>query len=674
MAKKSRQFSTSDFTPEQVASNPALKKAYEEALAEETKLAAEKKAAAAEKRKEQKAIRDAEKQVAKQTLDEVKETKKASTASTTAARDKQKRVEKQNRLENVTRRLPGADRIEGVVSGTARNIARTVTSSITGSTGLRNLAPRAVAANTLQAAGLGSLIALSPLFGGGRRDSKPDSRPPVGIDIAPLIIGFKLLEVKLDNINNSIVNTNEYLQDLIAGQSQAARARIEEDREKRAQRAPRGEGVTAVPTADGKGGILSALSGLLPSIGSLLPNIGSITKVFTPLLTGLSNIFKGLLRFSTTVALPIAALVAIFTSLEQKDWSEIFGNLSKVFDDLSKGKFLDAFVRLIGTISDTLITGAGRLVADILDFFGLESVAKSINDFLDTVDIGTTYVNAVQAITDYVVNAFYAAKDTVSGWINTAFDVGQKLIDWAIGLKDSIVNKFSNAKDEIIAWWESFSLSALLTEKFEEIKNKIINFVGQDNLQKVFDVLDFNVGGYISEKLGEVVDKIKNMFAGITDTIGNFLYEKGKLFEKIGLSNPFEGFKSQATAATAGATPQSSFSAMAAAGPSVPLTAQTSYREVPIDMGEGVTSTTTEAITTFKPTVNTKNLAMVAQSGFAAMAAAGPPQVVVLPGSGTMNSSREPSTPPRISSGAVSTAPAPSLMDQSLYGFGANYY
>jgi len=429
MAKKSRQFSTSDFTPEQVASNPALKKAYEEALAEETKLAAEKKAAAAEKRKEQKAIRDAEKQAAKQTLDEVKETKKASTASTTAARDKQKRVEKQNRLENVTRRLPGADRIEGVVSGTARNIARTVTSSITGSTGLRNLAPRAVAANTLQAAGLGSLIALSPLFSGGRRDSKPDSRPPVGIDIAPLIIGFKLLEVKLDNINNSIVNTNEYLQDLIAGQSQAARARIEEDREKRAQRAPRGEGVTAVPTADGKGGILSALSGLLPSIGSLLPNIGSITKVFTPLLTGLSNIFKGLLRFSTTVALPIAALVAIFTSLEQKDWSEIFGNLSKVFDDLSKGKFLDAFVRLIGTISDTLITGAGRLVADILDFFGLESVAKSINDFLDTVDIGTTYVNAVQAITDYVVNAFYAAKDTVSGWINTAFDVGQKLID-----------------------------------------------------------------------------------------------------------------------------------------------------------------------------------------------------------------------------------------------------
>ena len=673
MAKKSRQFSTSDFTPEQVASNPALKKAYEEALAEETKLAAEKKAAAAEKRKEQKAIRDAEKQAAKQTLDEVKETKKASTASTTAAKDKQKRVEKQNRLDNVTRRLPGADRIEGVVSGTARNIARTVTSSITGSTGLRNLAPRAVAANTLQAAGLGSLIALSPLFGGGRRDSKPDSRPPVGIDIAPLIIGFKLLEVKLDNINNSIVNTNEYLQDLIAGQSQAARARIEEDREKRAQRAPRGEGVTAIPTADGKGGILSALSGLLPSIGSLLPNIGSITKVFTPLLAGLNTIFKGLLRFSTTVALPIAALVAIFTSLEQKDWSEIFGNLSKVFDDLSKGKFLDSIARLVGTIADALLTGAGRLVADILEFFGLEGVAKSINDFLDTVDLATTLVNAVQTIKDFVVNAFYAAKDTVSGWINTAFDVGQKLIDWAVGLKDSIVNKFSTAKDEIIAWWDSFSLSALLTEKFEEIKNKIINFVGPENLQKIFDVLSFDIGGYISEKLGEVVDKIKNMFANISDTIGNFLYEKGKLFEKIGLSNPFEGFKSKAAAA-ATAAPQSSFAAMAAAGPAVPLTAQTTYREVPIDMGEGVTSTTTEAITSFKPTVNTKNLAMVAQSGFAAMAAAGSPKVVVIPGAGTVNSSREPSTPPRISSGAVSTAPAPSLMDQSLYGFGANYY
>ena len=672
MAKKSRQFSTSDFTPEQVASNPALKKAYEEALAEETKLAAEKKAAAAEKRKEQKAIRDAEKQAAKQTLDEVKETKKASTASTTAARDKQKRVEKQNRLENVTRRLPGADRIEGVVSGTARNIARTVTSSITGSTGLRNLAPRAVAANTLQAAGLGSLIALGPLFGG-RRDSKPDSRPPVGIDIAPLIIGFKLLEVKLDNINNSIVNTNEYLQDLIAGQSQAARARIEEDREKRAQRAPRGEGVTAVPTADGKGGILNALSGLLPSIGSLLPSLGSITKVFTPILSGLSNIFKGLLRFSTAVALPIAALVSIFTSLEQKDWSEIFGNLSKVFDDLSKGNFLDSIARLVGTIADALLTGAGRLVADILEFFGLEGVAKSINDFLDTVDLATTLVNAVQTIKDFVVNAFYAAKDTISGWINTAFDVGQKLIDWAVGLKDSIVNKFSTAKDEIIAWWDSFSLSALLTEKFEEIKNKIINFVGPENLQKIFDVLNFDIGGYISEKLGEVVDKIKNMFANISDTIGNFLYEKGKLFEKIGFSNPFEGFKSQATAA-ATAAPQSSFAAMAAAGPAVPLTAQTTYREVPIDMGEGVTSTTTEAITSFKPTVNTKNLAMVAQSGFAAMAAAGSPKVVVIPGAGTVNSSREPSTPPRISSGAVSTAPAPSLMDQSLYGFGANYY
>lgn len=61
MAKKSRQFSTSDFTPEQVANIPALKKAYEEALAEETRLAAEKKAAAAERRKELKAVRDAEK-------------------------------------------------------------------------------------------------------------------------------------------------------------------------------------------------------------------------------------------------------------------------------------------------------------------------------------------------------------------------------------------------------------------------------------------------------------------------------------------------------------------------------------------------------------------------------------------------------------------------------------
>ncbi len=397
-----------------------------------------------------------------------------------------------------------------------------------------------------------------------------------------------------------------------------------------------------IPTLTGLSGLFTGLIRFAGSIGGtvrfLSTQVASATRFITPVLISLASSLGGLLRFVLRIGGPIAILASTLLSLEQKDWSEILGNLSKVFDDLAQGKFLDAITRFIGTIGDTLITGVGRLVADVLEFFGFEDTANTINEFLDNMDLATTLVNTVTNI------------------------------------KDAIVNAFITAKDIVVDWWSNFSLSDTLTSAFESIKTKILDFVGEENLQKIYDVLSFDVGGYIAGKLGEVVDKIKNMFTDIINVIGEYLYEKGKLFEKIGLSNPFEGFKQQPTQAQT-VTPQSSFTSLAAAGPAVPLSAQTTVEEIAPAYDEtGFGPRYTQAKETFTPLVNTKNISMVAQSGWSAMAAAGAPKIIVVPGSGTMNNSREPSTPHRISSGAVSTAPAPSLMDQSLYGFGPNYY
>ena len=120
----------------------------------------------------------------------------------------------------------------------------------------------------------------------------------------------------------------------------------------------------------------------------------------------------------------------------------------------------------------------------------------------------------------------------------------------------------------------------------------------------------------------------------------------------------------------------SSFETMAAAGPAAPLKAQITAEEVPMDMGEGVVGSSYQAKTSFSPLINTKNIAMAAQSGWNAMASSGPPVIInnmaapqVSQGGGGGNNNTR-------LTGAVSTAPVPSLADRTINHrayYGAGY-
>lgn len=707
MAKKSRQFSTSDFTPEQVANNPALKKAYEEALAEEKRLADEKKTAASDKRKELKAQRAAEKQAAKEALDDAKESRKTSIKSTAASKDTQKKTAQRqkdsSRLDNVLQKLATG----GVVGGAAKSIGSVVGGSIKQSTFGNMFNAKAVMGSMLGSLGVEQL---APVAIGGtvgrksRRQSQVDAQDQKD-NIKQLSI-FHSMEQTLKSLLKVTIESNQYLSDLISAQTSDARQRIEASRE--ANKSLDTGTLGAGASTGGEGGGLSGILGFLG--GGLLKGV---TKILGPLFAGMGVILEGLLSFSLTVAAPIALLVGIFASLKQQDWAKFFGSITDVFDDLAKGEWLKALEDGLKGIGNLLLTGLGRLTANILAFFGFGDLAKELDKWLDEHDIVQDVVDFVKNSWNYIVNAFNDTVDTVKSWIDSSFKLGDDIVIWFNNMWESTKQAFTDIKDFAIkkitqyidiyasTFTEIFSsLAGSVTKIIDDITNgdilkaiiefvtaipnalikgvgtlmsKILAFFGFEDASKTISdfVANFDLAKTVTDALDTIFKSISNVFTGMVDTMGNWLDSALSLLPAA--IRPDNPFKKKETAKTSS---QSTFSSMAAAGAPIPLSAETTVNEVPMDMGEGVVSSSYQASTSYKPLVNTKNISMAAQSGWNAMASAGAPQVVVMPSSAASdNGFREPPSNPR-TSGAVSTAPAPSLLDRTLNNrayFGLGY-
>ncbi len=581
-------------------------------------------------------------------------------------------------------------------------IARSIGSGLKNISGLRGVGVKPMVAASIGAAGLGGLgIASAFGGGGGKGDKTPSTTATTNTIEKSFLQGFVSLGVKLDSINNSITTSNEFLADLVGSQTAAARSRIEADRETRTQgNITYTTDAGAEKTAAAEGGGLGGL------IGSLLPSMGSVLKIFTPLLSGLSSIFTGLLKFAKGIGGPIAILIAVIGSLEQKDWSEMFGNLSKVFDDLAQGKFLDAIVRFIGSLGDMLITGLGRLTADLLEWAGFTDAAKAINDFLDNFDFATMLVNSVHAIMDFAVNAFDTmkqfAKDAFN-WVynkffeyidiwkstfvtifSSLFDSVQKIVDNI--MKGDILNGlleyytaipnalikgvgtlvakvltffgFEETGKELEDFISTFDLATTIRNMFESVKNKVIEWIGPEKMAVIYDILNFDIGGYISEKftsikntvteswdaakekldavlsfnigdyisekLSAVVDNIKQFFLGMVDGVKNWIRDKVKLLPEF-MRPDIDFLKETASTASSGtATKVGQVASANAAEKALEIQSNAAKQQVQSSQ----------------------------------------PVVIPVPMGGGGNSAQP--AMPRISSGAVSTAPEPSMFDRLL--------
>lgn len=183
--------------------------------------------------------------------------------------------------------------------------------------------------------------------------------------------------------------------------------------------------------------ITAALEFLAP-VGRVLGSLGGAIARFGGMLLSVGKFFLG---FIPGIAQVVGALLA----LERTDWSMMFDNLSKVFGDLAEGRFLDAIVRTVGSIGDVILKSVGRIVQTLLEFFGLETAAKAVKDFLDTFNLAEFLVNAVNKVIDVV-------KSIGTMLLDAAKTVGQFASDaWDFfsSIPSKIGDVFSSAADMI---------------------------------------------------------------------------------------------------------------------------------------------------------------------------------------------------------------------------------
>ena len=630
-------------------------------------------------------------------------------------------------------------KIAGAPGASAAGVAGVVGGAIKESTIGNALSFKNMAAATSEALGVRGLGLTLGSAAGGARGGGGGATAKSEFNVQMLELLDTLVVVNKDNKDILIS-----ILDAIKG-NQAQN--IEAQREGAAIPATGGNAGAAGQAADKEGG--GFLAGLKGFAGKALDPIIGLFKSLGPVLTGLS-------RFALTVAAPVAALVAIVASLEQQDWAKIFGNISAVFDDLIKGDYLTAILRSISTIADAIVTGVGRLLANVLKFIGLESAAEAIHKFLDDFNLADKIVNFVKAIPEMVVSAYKNVKETVSQWINSAFDFADQVIesvkgmaiavaetfvtirdkvvdklieltnvyvstifttldsffdslgkawdklwngdilggltelwaalpnavfkgvgnliskiakffgfedvskqiddflatfdlaksvtDFGTNVKDKVTQSFGAMWDAVSQWWDNVSIVDPMIGAFTNVKDKVTEVFG-NVMESVKDVIGFDVGGYIAEKISNVTGGITKLFKDMPNSLVNALPDG---FVKTTLQKFIGSGETTNTPRDSSPTPTT---------PYVP-------REEP----------TYDAMGNFTgmsvmPVENPSAMSAVQGSAAGAVAAAtgGSSPVVINNNMGGGGATQAAPPAPR-TSGAIGTAPAPSLLDRTLYG------
>jgi len=708
------------------------------------------------------------------------------------AKSKEETEEEESPLSRVTQRVSSA---RGTARGTMSNIADVIgRGTIAASVGsVPNL--RGVAAATLDAAGVGGLATLGG-GGGRRRVSSPDSKDDGGGKNSEIeSVGI------LESILNVLKDNNELLQDLIFSLTAAARGRIEEEREKekikKEQARITSEEEETPPAAGGVGGILGGLFK------------GGISKILGPIvrmLTSLAGPLMGLVRFALRINPITAIFAAAVFSLNKTDWEEIFGALSTVFDDLTKGNWLSALTTTIALIPNILIKGIGRLISNVLEWLGFDKESKELNSFITNLDIITpvkegvlalfntilstvkgvlrSYVNSVLKIfadvnkladqilsgdilgaldtaMQVIVRRFTMIPDMVIQGVGnliagimdyfgfkeeaaaitkflSTFNLGDFVIEaihlviadikfafnwlkekasniltavttwwnsWTI--TDVIITAFENFKTNVsnllapvIEWWNSWSITGAITTAFEDFKQKILAYFGPEFVAKIGEIANFDLAGYISKKIGEAIDTVKNMFGNLGNMVNDYAYDLWESTVGGFLPNPLtkssgtpdsesetgmaagRGAERSVLAAVKNVTNSrpSSISPRVDTEPTFNNQEQPTFnnQEQPTFTGAGTASANfgnvmaeTVSATDLIPTTNQTAPAFLKRVNDLAVSSSAPAAPIIIDNTtkNTVTNSRPSSISPRVSSGAPKTAPVMSHIDRLLYPF-----
>lgn len=514
----------------------------------------------------------------------------------------------------------GGGAAAGIIGGTLKNIAGAASSDISRSIGLSALKPTNILSSISESMGVGGLVPALATAGAERGGGKEVK--------AAADSSSSVLETLQDN--------NEILLDILAAITGSKRDQIEAAREAAKTGgviAPAGVDGEAPPAEGGGGGILGGLGGFLK--GGLSKMLGPIMGMFSML----APILSGLASFAGTIMLPLAILGGILYSLEAQDWGKLFGNLGDILGDLAEGNWMDALIGVIFTIPDILITGFGRLIANLLSYFGFDEWAEKLNEVLDNFDLVQIMKDLFHGIRDWLSTAFTTAKETIIKWWDATINFPQTVIDWATALKEKIVNAFPS--------WDT--IGTAITDMYNSIT------------------------GFFKKLPSDIVNSLPDWFPG-----------KSTMLEALG---------AEATAASTAATVESARpSSISPRTEAIPenkiltpdqLTAMPAMQKVePKPTGRAGVAWDTKYGATHNadgtpklqtapeitPTPNSTGYSFGQASSASALATATPPApIIVNNNSGGGGSQGNSYSAPRTSGGAL-TSPIPSHADVAIYG------
>jgi len=534
----------------------------------------------------------------------------------------------------------------------------------------------------------------------------------------------EILQINKDILDATLLNRN-VLQDILDAMNGDKRERIADRRNQARER----QGTDRTSRGIGRGRMDSgALGNLVALAGGVLFGMlkGQITAI-KRVSEFISNLIKATVKVAETFGSIVSRAARYIDDLLRTKFPDFFKSIDNVFatikgfisqrvsnvtkgieglftsiknltsEESAIGKIIKAVSKITGVIG-TRFTKALEFITTSIEPLvdGLGKIGKSVSGAAGKIlsifaPITKTFTEGVGAISE------------MSGFTNKLFKPIGSIAKYfgsiaeAFGFISKIVGKIfapiaiiMTAYDTFNAAMEGYDKEGIIggiqgaitglfnslifgpLDLIKDLSSWVLKQFGVENASKFLDSFSFQdlykrFIDAIFHPIDTIVNGVQALFAALPEQLLKIVPDIGGLREKVA---KMLGVKTPEQKAADAKSDPSGFGNMAAAGPAMPLSAETVVKEVPMDMGEGVVSTSYQAETQYKPLINPKNNAFnAASSSFSAMAAAGPPPIVNVNNNNVTNNNSTGGSNGTKIGGNIITSPPQSHIDRSMYGW-----
>ena len=426
--------------------------------------------------------------------------------------------------------------------------------------------------------------------------------------------------------------------------------------------------------------------------------IVNVFKSFSGIFTGVSDTagkmlgflkqFSGVFKFVSSIvsklALPLFIVMTVWDTVKEM----IAGYEKEGIVGAIAGAVTGFFNSLIFGPLDMLKSA----VAWVLGKFGFENAEKELNSF----SFSEMFTNLIGTVKDFFIDIGKWVGEKMAGasvsfneWWDS-WSISGALIEkvkvFFIDIGKWVSEKMAGASVSFNEWWASWSITGAITTAFEDFKQKIINYFGPEFVAKIGEIANFDLAGYISKKIGEAIDTVKNMFANLGSIVNDYAYDLWESTVGEFLPNPLtkssgtpdsesetgmaagRGAERSVLTAVTKMSPRGAYTTQEIAGDQRFDEAEPTFnnQEQPTFTGSA-SANFGNSMADLMPIENPTAPAFLKRVNDLAISASAPAAPIIIDNSTKNNvtNSRPSSISPRVSSGTPSTAPVVSHMERA---------